>query len=245
MNSSSTVSCLAVLNSALLLTLIWGLKTRDLSSTQPLSCKSEVDEPASPGNSSRATEALKNAHSNTTNAAAPRTPFAAIYSSEPKLFVDNLRRVGCPEETIRDIMVAEVSRKYRTQEEALLPTPADHVPWGWSPRTSEGKLIERRQQAAAIAREKAALFHTALGYDVPAKMPVYALTKSDQRFEGLLNSLTAGNRQAAQQIQENYWARVEELRSRTRGFWQSEDIVELKQLQQDRNSSLDQLVKSQ
>jgi len=204
-----------------------------------------MDEPGSPDNSTRVAEALKNARSNTSNAAAPRTPFAAIYSSDPKRFVDNLRRVGCPEETIRDIMVAEVSRKYRAQEEALLPTPADHVPWGWSPRTSERKLLERRQQAAAIAREKEAFFHTALGYDVPAKMPVYALTTSDQRFEGLLNSLPAGYRQAAQQIQEDYWARVEELRSRTRGFWQSEDIVELKRLQQDRNSTLTQLNKSQ
>ena len=148
-----------------------------------------MDENASPDNSTLVAEALKNAPSHTTNAVASRTPFASIYSSDPKLFVDNLRRVGCPEETIRDIMVAEVSRKYRAQEEALLPTPADHVPWGWSPRTSEGKLIERRQQAAAIAREKEALFHTALGYDVPAKMPVYALTTSDQRFEGLLLSL--------------------------------------------------------
>ena len=245
MKSSLTVSCLAVLNSALFLTLIWGLKLHVLSSTRRLAVEPPMAEPASPDDSTRVAEALKNASSNTTNVSVARTPFAAIYSSDPKLLADNLRRVGCPEDTIKDIMVAEVSRKYRAQEEALHPTPADHVPWGWSPRTSEGKLIERRQQAAAIAREKEALLHTALGYDVPVKMPVYALTTSDQRFEGVLNSLASDKRQTAQQIQENYWARVEELRSQTRGFWQSEDIVELRRLKQDRNSALDQLVKSQ
>ncbi|SRR6266508_2879505 len=244
MKSSLIVSGLVALNSALLLTLIWGLKNRALAAAHPHSSEPLMAEPASP-DSTRVGETSRNAPAETASPSAPRTAFAAIYSSDPKQLADNLRRVACPEETIKDILVAELGRRYRAQEEELRPTPADHVPWGWSARTSEGKLIERRQQAAVIAHEKEALLRNALGYDVSSKMPVYAMTTSDQRFEGVLNSLSVGKRQAAQRIQENYWARVEELRARTRGFWQPEDIVELKRLQQDRNSAVDQLVQSQ
>jgi len=42
------------------------------------------------------------------NAPVPATPFKRIYSSDPKQFVANLRAIRCPEETIKDIMVAEV-----------------------------------------------------------------------------------------------------------------------------------------
>lgn len=171
----------------------------------------------------------------------PKTPYAAIYSSNPKQFVTNLRAIGCPEETIKDILVTEISRYYTAQEKALRPTPADHVPYGWSPKTSEGKIIARRQEAAAIAREKAASLREALGYEVPVNLPNYAMTVSDQDFERVLNSLPLEKRRAAQQIQDTYWADVQNLRNRTRGFWLAEDIASLKEFQTNRQSALNQI----
>src|ERR1051325_5529367 len=53
----------------------------------------------------------------------PKTEFAAIYSVNTRQFVANLRAIGCPEETIKDILVAEIGRRYGAQEEALRPTP--------------------------------------------------------------------------------------------------------------------------
>lgn len=175
-------------------------------------------------------------------APAPKTPFAAIYSSNPKQFVANLRAIGCPEETIKDILIAEINRGYAAQENALRPTPADHVPWNWSPKTSEGKIIARRQEAAAIAREKAATLREALGYEVPMSMPNYAMTTSDQDFERALDSLPVEKRRAAQQIQDNYWSEVQYLRNRTRGFWLAEDVSALNELQATRKSSLEKLL---
>src|SRR5205807_8198044 len=49
------------------------------------------------------------------------TPFAQVYSPDPKLFAANLRAAGCPEETIKDILTAEVHRWYQNQEQALRP----------------------------------------------------------------------------------------------------------------------------
>ena len=171
----------------------------------------------------------------------PKTEFAAIYSSNTRQFVANLRAIGCPEETIKDILVAEIGRRYAAQEEALRPTPGDHVPYGWSPKTVEGKLIARRQEAAAIAREKAAALRDALGYDVPVKMHHYAMTTSDEVFQRLLDSLPQEKRAAAQQIHESYWADATSLRERTRGFWLKEDVDELNQLKARRKEALDKL----
>ena len=176
-----------------------------------------------------------------TKAPEPKTEFAAIYSSNTRQFVANLRAIGCPEETIKDILVAEIGRRYAAQEEALRPTPGDHVPYGWSPKTVEGKLIARRQEAAAIAREKAAALRDALGYDVPVKMHHYAMTTSDEVFQRLLDSLPQEKRAAAQQIHESYWADATSLRERTRGFWLKEDVDELNQLKARRQEALERL----
>ncbi len=151
-------------------------------------------------------------------AARPSTAFESVYSARPATFVANLRRVGCPEETIKDILVAEMKRRYKAQEETLRPKPADHVPWGWSSRTAEAKLLERRHQAAAIAREKESILRDALGYDVHVDMPLYAMTMSDGQFHETVDALPQKLHQAAYQTQEQYWSRVEQLQARTRGF---------------------------
>jgi hypothetical protein len=171
----------------------------------------------------------------------PPTPYATVYSIRPADFAANLRRVGCPEETVKDILFAEISRRYHAREKQLRPKPADHVPFMWSPKTSEAKLIERRQEAAEIAREKADALRAALGYDVTVPMPLYAMTVSDQRFQEELDAIPEKNRQAAHAAQEQYWLMVEQLRSRTHGFWEPEDVQELNQLKQQRREMLDNL----
>jgi hypothetical protein len=171
----------------------------------------------------------------------PETEFAAIYSNNPKQFVTNLRAIGCPEETIKDILVAEVSRRYAAQENALRPTPGDHVPFGWSSKTVEGKLIARRHDAAAIAREKSAGLRDSLGYDVPVRMHQYAMTTSDEVFQRLLETYPVEKRAMAQQVHENYWAEATALRNRTRGFWLREDVEELNKLKARREEALERL----
>jgi hypothetical protein len=37
-----------------------------------------------------------------------------MYSSEPGQFAANLRRIGCPKQTVKDILVAEINRRYRS-----------------------------------------------------------------------------------------------------------------------------------
>ena len=163
-------------------------------------------------------------------AAVQATPFSRMYAENPKEFTANLRALRCPEETVRDIITAEIGRKYRAQESALRPKPADHVPMDWSTATSEARLLQRRLQMAALARKKASEVGEALGYSVPISLPLYATTAADQRFEAEWVNLPEPKRAQLNQAQEDYWSKTSALQERTRGFWQSEDYAELQQL---------------
>jgi hypothetical protein len=169
------------------------------------------------------------------------TPFASIYSTRPHDFAANLRAMGCPEETVKDILSAEIGRRYRRQEEELRPTPGDHLPRGWSARTHEAKIIERRQRAAAMVREKEAFLRQSLGYEVKVPMPNYAMTVSDQRFREVVETLPPEKRNAAHLANEQYWTLVEQLRARTKGFWETADVDELRRLKAERQRAIDAL----
>lgn len=163
-------------------------------------------------------------------AAVPATPFARMYSENPKEFTANLRAIRCPEATVRDIIMAEIGRKYRAQEDWLRPKPADHVPMDWSSATSEARLLQRRLQMAALARAKAGEVKEALGNSVPISLPLYTTTAADQRFEAEWANLPEPKRDQLNQAQGDYWSKASALQERTRGFWLSEDYAELQRL---------------
>jgi len=239
MKRSSTIALLVVLNAVLAVGLIPGLKQRSL---QRAAGRSAALEAASLGASSDLAAAARPSRAAGRAAAAntepSTTPFAAVYSTDPSRFAANLRGIQCPEETVKDIIAAEIALRYQAQEQALRPKPADHVPWGWSARTSEGRLLERRQEAASLALEKEALMREALGCEAAVPLPIYAMTTSDQRFEDSLATVSLDKRCVARQVQESYWTKVQALQGRTKGFWQSDDANELERLKSERQQAL-------
>ena len=200
-------------------------------------------EPPKAAGSPGAASALEQPEQSPNASAAEQTAFTKVYSTDAKEFAANLRRLGCPEETIKDILAAEVHRRFREQEQALRPTPADHVPFSWSAKTSEPRLLERRQKAAALAREESTLLRGALSCEMTVPMPLYAMTLSDQQFEaGLAASINAC---AIREIQDEYWAQVQALQERTKGFWLPEDVAQLEALKARRQQALSGLLPPQ
>ena len=175
----------------------------------------------------------------------PATPFKAVYSAKLKQFATNLRAIGCPEETVKDILAAEVHRKFKEQEDALRPKPADHVPFAWSAKTTEPRLVERREKAAALVREEAAQLADALGYDVSLPVPLYAQTMSDMQFQETVANSDPEKRNALQRAQDEYWAGVQVLQERTKGFWLPEDVGDLQRLKAIRKQTIASLIGTQ
>src|SRR5947208_311029 len=166
MKRSLLIAVLVLMNAILAGSLVSGLRQRSLQRPASPSAGRDANGPLD-ASSALLSESLDpvsgRRHGPSTDASLAATPFAAVYSADPNRFAANLRGIHCPEETVKDIIAAEVDLRYHDQEEALRPKPADHVPWGWSSRTSEGRLLERRQQAASLALEKEALLRESLG----------------------------------------------------------------------------------
>jgi len=174
----------------------------------------------------------------------PATPFTGVYSADAKQFAANLRAIGCPEETVKDILAAEVHRQFKDREDALRPKPADHVPFAWSAKTTEPRLAERREKAAALFREEAAGLRDALGYDVSLPVPLYAQTMSDVQFQEAIANSDAEKRTALKRAQDEYWTGVQLLQERTKGFWLPEDVADLQRLKDIRKQTIVSLLEN-
>jgi hypothetical protein len=81
---------------------------------------------------------------------APAFNWSQVESADYKTFIKNLRAIGCPEQTIRDIISADVAQNFSKQRAEII-TSRDHDFLYWhTPSTSPA-------QAAAFAQQKAAL----------------------------------------------------------------------------------------
>jgi hypothetical protein len=169
---------------------------------------------------------------------APRTPFQRIYSEDLERFAGNLRRIGCPELTIKEILTIQLHTMHREQEEKFRPLPADHVPYGWSSATSEARLLNRRWEAAELAKRESAELSAAIGYDAKMEIPLYAMRNSEVQFENRLKRLSPAQQSQARVANDQYWAGVQALLDRTKGFWLPEDAQELEALKQTRRRVL-------
>lgn len=108
----------------------------------------------------------------TTDAAAPTEPapappsfnWASIESEDFKKYIQNLRDLGVPDETIRDLIRAEVTKLYRPKMLALRPAsnPAKYWERSYGGSFSQ-QTPEQRQQQTALYKEQSNLLKDLLG----------------------------------------------------------------------------------
>lgn len=82
----------------------------------------------------------------TATAGVPPTPWAALESRDLRQFLANLRATGCPESTLRDLIVFRVGRHYRERLVAAAEGPARA--WDFTrDRTARSAWEEQREHA--------------------------------------------------------------------------------------------------
>src|SRR5438445_7668254 len=81
----------------------------------------------------------------------------ALMADDLRQYVANLRGVQCPEETIRDIIQAEVNRRYSPRERGLKVRPEDVPPWeaagGYDRRAGESKLRQLLEEKRSLLKD--------------------------------------------------------------------------------------------
>jgi len=81
----------------------------------------------------------------------PSNAWSSIAGDDPRQFIAHLRAIGCPEQTIRDIVVMQVCREYRNR---LLAVETDDArAWDYTKQQSRDHWRDRNEQRADLRDE--------------------------------------------------------------------------------------------
>ena len=113
-----------------------------------------------------------------------RMDWNQVESEDYRKYIANLRAIGCPEQTIRDIIVADVNKLFESREKALAgPKPATEF---WKRPQPHAMGEEKLKQRFQLAKEKRALLKELLGADFQDNTPLVTPSSSSEERLGFL-----------------------------------------------------------
>jgi hypothetical protein len=177
----------------------------------------------------------------------PATKFdwSRIHADDLKEYVARLRAAGCPEETVQDIILAEVERRFAQRRRAIWPEQDDpSAYWKPYPRHDAKVQRERNQQSRALEQEKTALLIELLGVDPriarreASGQAAAFYDYQDARIGFLPEHKRAAVREYLEQVQE----RFTEMYERNKGIWDAQTRAEQKALEEEQLRGLAQFL---
>lgn len=105
-----------------------------------------------------------------TNTVAQKFDWNAVESDDYKKYIANLRSIGCPEETIRDIITADVNKLYDAKRKALAGPKKKYEFWKPGMMLGAPADPERTEKERALNKEKRFLLTELLG-SAPEEKP--------------------------------------------------------------------------
>jgi hypothetical protein len=126
-----------------------------------------------------------------------------VESTDYRAYIANLRAIGCPEETIRDIILADINKLYAQKQVAINPYFKSNQFWvAGAASVSPGQARDFQRQLRQLEREKRELVRALLGVDYQTEMarqnPYLQLQDRQLAF------LSETKRARIRQIQEKY-----------------------------------------
>jgi hypothetical protein len=161
-----------------------------------------------------------------------RVTWRMIAARDYKLYVANLRALGCPELTIQDIIIAAVNRDFAPRETALKARPQD-LPFWEGQLPASDKAWAMRQQLRELLRQKRALLEELLGISVPIEFPYVLDNERFATVDEALLKLPQHKREAVRAIQEKFWDESERTEQYDRALWEPEELEALKKARRD------------
>jgi hypothetical protein len=163
-----------------------------------------------------------------------------------KELVRRLRVAGCPEETVQDIVLAEVNRRYAARTGQLWPDRFAVRPFWETSKQDLGeqkKNRERMRQERAMREEKSALLVDLLGVD-PEKERRKAEGGEDWQdwSQRRVDFLPESKRGAAAKYLDEFEDKMQDFYSRNRGLYDAQYRAEQRQLEAERLQGLAQFL---
>lgn len=165
-----------------------------------------------------------------------------VESPDYPTYIANLRDIGCPEQTIRDIIIADVNALYSRRRATELVTPEQQW-WRSEPDTNVMQMAF--EKARALDDERRALLTRLLGTNweagdlVNLPRPSHAGVVLDGP---LLGTLPSDTKQAIQNISQRSEDRIQAYLNAQRAQGKQADPVELAKLRQQTRDDLAQVL---
>jgi hypothetical protein len=177
------------------------------------------------------------------SAAPEKFTWRGLESPEFKAYIANLRAVECPEETIRDIIVAAVNKLYAAKLKALSHDRLkDYKYWEAKNWWEDGSQLMWRKQRE-LEKEKKALLKELLGVD-PEKEKNKELGLPDYR-ERMMSYLPEYKRDQVEEITQRYQDLEQDSRRKYKGYWGEETQAEQRELRAQRRAELAKILTPQ
>src|SRR5713101_1533255 len=153
-----------------------------------------------------------------------------------KVHAANLRASGCPEETVRDIILTDVAKLYARRRAALRTQGKPYKFWQTGDGTDGSANPELQNQLRALDKEERGLVKTLLGVDLQTELAKYS--EGDDAQERMYGFLPAEKREKLQGLQASFDDLEQAVYDRSRGLMLDEDQEELKRIQKQKEAAM-------
>ena len=163
--------------------------------------------------------------------------WSVLDSTNYSIFIENLQQIGCPQQTIDDIVVAEINRLYAMKMATAQERVASPQHY-WQPQNSWSKQLEELQ--TRLAKEKNLVLKQLLGISMEDYFRGGFLPF--QSRNELLAFLPEAKRKALISLQVKYRDLESKIYSSAHGLITGEDQAALSALERQRTAELDALL---
>jgi len=161
-----------------------------------------------------------------------------VESADYPAYITNLRGIGCPEQTVRDIIVADVNQLYWKKRMDAVDSPEEQ--W-WRSQPDSNFVAAAQAKMDALDTERRALLTTLLGtnWDVPYPVTVRQIVALNGP---VLGELSQESKDAVQQILAKSQARVKAYLDAQQKAGAKPDPAEILRLEKQTRGELAQLL---
>ena len=168
-----------------------------------------------------------------------------LESTNYLIYIENLRNFGCPEETIRDIIITDVGKLYARHRAALRAELQPYRFWQTvDPLTGmPAASPELQQKLRELDLEQRALIRDLLGVELHTEMARYY--DDEQYSQATYNFLPVEKQGQVKSVTDRYDQMAEQIYSNSKGLLLDEDQEQLKEIERQRKAELAALLTSE
>ena len=167
--------------------------------------------------------------------------WSQIESGDYQEYVENLRRIGCPEETIRDLVKQDLDKHYdQRKADILSKAPARKEYWKTGSPSSIGKpSASASSQMAQLDREKNQVLGDLFGAPGVAAInrpSPLARARSQAKSGYAMDFIPEETKAELNTLEREYGSQL--LKKMAQGASDAQDMAEIRQMRQDRDSRI-------